>query len=118
MIESAHLGQSSSQRVSPPDWDIWSSSFAQHVGLLGNEKTQLSGSLADTDGFLWTVAYRDIFRPDSKLDTLKKRTFTPVNREERIATSLAALEEPQTIILTLEQWKSIAEAVEDEDDEY
>jgi len=53
--------------------------------------------------------------PGLKLALLKRRKFTREGRPERIATSLAALNAPQPIDLTLEQWKQILEEVEDED---
>jgi hypothetical protein len=39
-----------------------------------------------------------------KLNALKKRRFTPVGREERIAKSLAVLREPHSIRLTAVDW--------------
>lgn len=49
-----------------------------------------------------------------KLLLLKRQKFSPAGREQRIAASLAALNAPQPIDLTLAEWKEIAEEVEDE----
>ena len=55
-------------------------------------------------------------RPESKLDILKRHTFTPEDRENRIAASLAALNAPQPTVLTKAEWKEIVEEVEDDED--
>ena len=41
----------------------------------------------------------------------------PISAEERIRRSLAALNAPEPINLTLEQWKQVIEEAEEEDDE-
>lgn len=51
-----------------------------------------------------------------KIEFLKKRHFTDQGREARIAKSLAALEQPNPIQLTREQWIWIAETLDSEDD--
>ena len=56
-------------------------------------------------------------KPTPKLDLLKRQRFTAKGREERIAQSLAALNQPEVINLTPEQWKYFAEDpdLDDED---
>jgi hypothetical protein len=52
----------------------------------------------------------------NKLEELKSRRFTALGREERIARSLAALQQQSTIQLTPIEWQSIIENSEIEDD--
>ena len=53
--------------------------------------------------------------PISKLEALKKRRFSPEGRAERIARSLAALDQVATIRLTSEEWRQVAEDSDIED---
>jgi Arc/MetJ-type ribon-helix-helix transcriptional regulator len=48
-------------------------------------------------------------RTPSRLETLKKAKFTPEDRAERIAKSLAALNQTVEFHLTPEEWRRIAE---------
>jgi hypothetical protein len=54
--------------------------------------------------------------PQSKLEVLKKHTFAPEGRANRIAASLAALNAPQPTVLTKAEWREIIEEVEDDED--
>jgi len=53
--------------------------------------------------------------PDSKLETLKRQRFNPEGKAERVARSLAALNQEEAIQLTPEQWRRIAEDPDIED---
>ena len=46
---------------------------------------------------------------NSKLETLKRRRFTTQGRAERIEKSLAALNQPETLKLTPQEWHFFAE---------
>jgi hypothetical protein len=48
-------------------------------------------------------------RPTPKLQLLKLQRFVPEGREDRIAKSLAALNQQETLNLSAEQWKYFAE---------
>ena len=50
-----------------------------------------------------------------KLEELKRKRFTPERKAERIARSLAALNQPMAIQLSPEEWRKIAEEVDLED---
>jgi hypothetical protein len=97
-------------------------SLAQYSGLLGNQHLQAPTPVAE---FETTVVWQlwllnkgfATANPTSKLAALKSQHFTAEGRDERIKRSLAALAEPQTIDLTLQQWKEIVEEVEDEDED-
>lgn len=54
--------------------------------------------------------------PGSKLEELKARKFTLVDRPQRVATSLAALQQPGAIQPSAEDWQWLDEnsAIEDE----
>lgn len=85
-----------------------------NISLLGNEFIQVPTRIADSDSLL--AAYRRVLgsaRPAFKLALLKRQKFTPEGREQRIAASLAAVNAPQPIDLTLARWKEIVEEVED-----
>jgi hypothetical protein len=51
----------------------------------------------------------------SKLEELKKQRFTPEGKDERIARSLAALNQQPSIHLSPEEWQRIAEDSDIED---
>ncbi|SRR6185436_6247714 len=53
--------------------------------------------------------------PTSRIDELKRRHFTVQGKDERIARSLAALNQKVTIELTAQQWRRIAEDPDIED---
>lgn len=48
-------------------------------------------------------------RPLSKLERLKRQQFTVEGKTERVARSLAALSQPQPIRLSPQEWRSVAE---------
>lgn len=88
--------------------------------LLGNELLQapeLSRDFADRDArFFQSLVDRFITtEPALRLAILKKQKFTPEGREDRIRTSLAALDGPQPTNLTPQEWREIVEEVEEED---
>lgn len=83
-------------------------------GSLGNEVSQVPNKTPD----LFLTAYGRIYgsqQPAFRLALLKRQRFTREMRQQRIATSLAALNAPQPTELTLSEWKEIAEEVEDEE---
>ena len=100
-----------------PPFDFLSSSANVNAnGLLGNTSSQSFVFSFDVDSVMET--YRTLLssaQPAFKLAILKRQKFTGDGREERIAASLAALNAPQPTELSLAQWKSILEEVEDED---
>jgi len=51
----------------------------------------------------------------SRLEALKRERFTPEGKAERVAKSLAALAEDETIQLTAQEWRLIAEDPDLED---
>lgn len=51
----------------------------------------------------------------SKLGRLKRQRFRPEETTERVAKALAALYEQESIILSAEEWKQIAEDPDIED---
>jgi hypothetical protein len=53
--------------------------------------------------------------PDSKLEALKRQRFGPEGKAERVARSLAALNQEGAIRLTPEEWRRIAEDPDIED---
>lgn len=113
MMPQGQLGQSQLQPVlsGMPGSDVFT-----NTGLLGNDAIQIPAKIADR-GNVW-AAYRRLLasaQPAFKLALLKRQKFTLEGREERIASSLAALNAPQPTDLTLAQWKEIVEEVEDED---
>jgi hypothetical protein len=55
-------------------------------------------------------------RPVSKLEELKRRKFTVVGRDERIAQSLAALREPVATQLSVADWRWLDDHADLEDD--
>jgi hypothetical protein len=88
-------------------------------GLLGNGALQ-SASMAKNE---WTALYgfapsknapavsvvTEEVSPASKLEALKRERFRPEGKAERIATSLAALNQSEPIELSLEEWRLITE---------
>jgi len=88
------------------------------VGLLGNEHMQVPTQWVSSDSQAFFALYRHLIasvQPGFKLILLKRQKFTADRRQERIATSLAAVNAPQPTDLTLAQWREIAEEVEDEE---
>ena len=54
-------------------------------------------------------------RPISRLEALKRLHFSAAGRNERVARSLGALNQPETLRLTPEEWRFFAEDVDLED---
>lgn len=112
------LGQSQNQSPSlrVEDWFP----IALPIGLLDNEQAQGRPGQGKSGMSLVLTQYAHQVGTrlrDSKLAMLKRKVFTPERREERIRASLAALNSPQLINLTLAQWKTVAEEMEDDDEE-
>jgi hypothetical protein len=87
------------------------------VGLLGNKYAQAPSSWGEADTLPET--YRRMVsaaQPAFKLGALKQQKFTPHGKQERIAASLAALDDPQPTELSLAQWKEVIEEIEDDED--
>jgi hypothetical protein len=55
-------------------------------------------------------------RPVSKLEELKRRRFSVVGREERVAQSLDALREPAAVQLSVADWQWLNEHADLEDE--
>jgi hypothetical protein len=86
-----------------------------NIGLLGNNAAQYPTHLGEAESFV--EIYRRLVSstvPAFKLMLLRQQQFAPEGRQERIATSLAALNRPQPTQLTVAQWKEILEEIEDE----
>jgi hypothetical protein len=89
-------------------------------GLLGNTAQQVVPSLVNDAGKFEIVESAERILPlenpkRSKLENLKKRHFDPEHKTARIAKSLAALEQKQSIKLSPEEWLQIMEDVDLED---
>jgi|GEM_PF-4259127 len=115
------LQESSSQRGKQPR--VPHSDNARRAlnagGLLGNGASQ-DASMEKNE---WTAVYRfapsnnapalSVVRkeavPLSELEALKRERFRPAEKAERIAGSLAALNQSEPIELTLEEWRLITE---------
>jgi hypothetical protein len=80
-------------------------------GLLGNNATQLLESSGNI-----VLLMSSPGTPLSRLQELKARKFTLADRGERVARSLAALQEPGSIRLNEEDWRWLDEhsSIEDE----
>jgi hypothetical protein len=103
---------------SPPSFEnLLLATSDMRTGLLGNAYAQVVHvSSFDVDSVLKT--YGNLLGgmpPSLKLAMLKRQKFTPEGRQARIEKSLAALNAAQPTDLTLAQWKSLLEEVEDED---
>ncbi|HWN98006.1 MAG TPA: hypothetical protein VNS63_01915 [Blastocatellia bacterium] len=88
-------------------------------GLLGNGELQSVSSgksaratidriRASNEAPLTRVVKEDA-TPMSKLEILKRERFRPEGKAERIARSLAALNQPEPIELSLEEWQLVTE---------
>lgn len=102
----------------PPATVLPLPSSVTQFSLLNNQHIQVGhaeGSdfgRAIDDFLLRAVA---IGRHQSMLAFLKSEHFKAEGREQRIRASLAALDAPQPIQLTLQQWIEVAREIEDED---
>ncbi len=98
--------------VDLPPWHV-----PINVGLLGNSLSQAPTTLLIADSIV--DAYRRLLgasQPTFKLALLKQLKFAPEGKEQRIASSLAALNAAQPTELSLAQWKEIVEEIEDDED--
>jgi hypothetical protein len=89
-------------------------SFSSNLGVLGNKLAQ-SPLVHGKGVVIYQISLRGSVRPAFKLASLKQRKFTVEGREQRIATSLAALNASQPTELTVAEWKATVEEVEDDD---
>lgn len=118
MMPTAHFGELTAQQPSLV-FDTPRPAFAG----LGNQRAQepnLANVAAEPVWFLDFLNKRSsvTVRPTSRLAILKREKFTVEGRAQRIKHSLDALNAPDPIQLTLEQWKEvIAEAEEDDEDQ-
>lgn len=119
MTQTAQFGEASAQRPSFLRDVSIGETLVHYSVLLGNAHSQTPTTRMNFEEQVWLWMLEKQFnvaRSESKLTVLKRRKFTPEGRERRIAASLAALEEPQPIALTREQWKEIVEEVEEDED--
>lgn len=103
--------------TSPPAWSVYSG------GLLGNEAIQPAipswvAQVLSHPGY-GVPNYRSL-RPSataaiSRLEALKRTRFTPESKDERVAKSLAALNQEESIHLTPGEWRWVAEDIDLED---
>lgn len=79
-------------------------------GLLGNPHAQKQAYFEQM-----LASGTQPFQSRSKIEILKKNHFSPATKADRIARSLAALNQPTSIILTAQVWRSIVEDPDLED---
>jgi hypothetical protein len=111
------LEQLSASQTAPPFENLLLATGDVRTGLLGNVYAQVVRvSSFDVDNVLETYGrLLSGVPPFFKLAMLKRQKFTQEGRQARIDRSLAALNAPQPTDLTLAQWKTLLEEVEDED---
>ncbi len=83
----------------------------QAGSLLGNNNAQKPPS----ERFEPASPLQSKVSPVSKIEALKKKRFSPEGKAERVARSLAALNQVAIIHLTPEEWRQIAEDPDVED---
>jgi hypothetical protein len=84
--------------------------------LLGNAYIQSRAPVPDADAVI--EMYRILVTgalPGVKLAMWKRQKFKEAGRQQRIETSLVALNGPQPTTLTAIQWKTLLEEIEEED---
>lgn len=89
-------------------------------GVLGNLAAQsVSGSFVSGGRVTNIVgaphAMPSQISPSAKLEVLIRERFSPEGKTERVAKSLAALNQEGSIVLTPQEWRFIAEDVDVED---
>jgi len=90
---------------------------AVNAGLLANNLSQTPAALiASSVADVYGGESGSPLLPAFKLAVLKLQKFKLEGKEQRIATSLAALNAPQPTELSLAEWKEIVEEVEDDED--
>lgn len=111
MILQEQLAQSQRPSVAV---DFFPSGVPASAGLIGESVGQM---LANSDSLIAN------FPPPSngaestfKLVMLKRQRFSLGGREQRVATSLAAVNAAQPTDLRLAEWKEIVESIEDDED--
>ena len=80
----------------------------QSASMAKNEWTSLSGFTSSKKAPVVSVVAEEV-SPVSKLEALKRERFRPEGKAERIAKSLAALNQSEPIELSLEEWRLITE---------
>ena len=96
-----------------PRTPVYTQSPARRIradSLLGNYDMQSPAAVSVGAGY-------SVFggRPTSRLEQLKRLRFKPEDKAERVARSLAALDQPERIHLTPVEWRLIAEDPDIED---
>ncbi len=87
-----------------------------NIGLLGNQSSQAPTVQAVADSLIDSYRrLRSASQPAFKLALLMQQKFTPEGSEQRVATSLAALNAAQPTELSLAEWKGIVEEIEDDE---
>src|SRR5437867_2155141 len=77
---------------------------------LGDQSVQLYPfQLARASYGIGSFGLPVVMQSSSKLETLKRKRFTVQGRTERIEKSLAALNQPETLKLTPQEWRFFAE---------
>jgi hypothetical protein len=93
--------------------------------VLGNPSLQAGTPQFSEDWFsvlhlsYWLSPYASRAAPSqrfSRLESLKRERFAPEGKAERVARSLAALDQPPSIHLSAETWRQIIEEAESEDE--
>ena len=110
------LEQLSQSQGAPPFESLLLATGDMRTGLLGNVYAQVVHVSSFVDSL--TETYGSLLGglpPSFKLAMLKRQKFTHEGRQARINRSLAALNARQPTDLTLAQWKTLLEEVEDED---
>lgn len=124
-MQSAQIGESAAQQPSLVLVDTELPASAQQSGLLGSRRAQspaltITSEFVEDEGWLFDFLRKRFVngQPTSRLAILKGNKFTAEGREQRIRISLDALNTPQPITLTLEQWKEVVvEAAEEVDED-
>ena len=80
----------------------------QSASMAKNEWTSLSGFASSKKAPVVSVVTEEV-SPVSKLEALKRERFRPEGKRERIAKSLAALNQSEPTELSLEEWRLITE---------
>lgn len=116
MMPTAHFGEQTAQQPSFKI-DIPTAAF-EGLGSLRAQAPALTGAVEP----VWFLDFLNkrsslIAQPTSKLTILKQHKFTDDGREQRIRLSLDALNAPQPIKLTLEQWKEVVTEAEEDDED-
>lgn len=114
MMLQGQLGQP--QWHVPPDTLMPSSLEGINAPLLGNAYIQSRAPVPNADTVI--EMYRILVTgalPGIKLAAWKRQKFKEAGRQQRIESSLAALDGPRPTTLTAIQWKTLLEEIDEED---